>query len=66
MFPLKVDPGWYDDQWYGGRPRKQRKVLSASLGRFAVLGLLLAGSGVVLSHVNDQRDASGYQDWEQE
>jgi hypothetical protein len=66
MFPLKVDPGWYGDHWYSARPRKQRKVLSASLGRFAVLGLLLAGSGVVLSHVNDQSDTSGYQDWEQE
>jgi hypothetical protein len=66
MFPLKVDPGWYGDHWYSARPRKQRKVLSSSLGRFAVLGLLLAGSGVVLSHVNDQSDASGYQDWEQE
>ena len=49
MFPLKVDPGWYGDHWYSARPRKQRKVLSASLGRFAVLVLLLAGSGAVLS-----------------
>ena len=67
MFPFEVDPGWYGNYWYSDRPRpQQRRAFSGNVARFAVLVLLLAGSGVVLSHVHDKANASVYQDWEEE
>jgi hypothetical protein len=66
MFPLDVDPGWYAEYWYGERPAAKRRAFSGSLARFAVLVVLLAGGGMVLSQLHAHGDASGYQDWEQE
>ena len=55
MFPFEVDPGWYGDHWYSDRPRHSNAEPSPpAWRRFAVLVLLLAGSGVVLSHVHDR------------
>ena len=48
MFPFEVDPGWHENYWYSDRPRpQQRRAFSGNVARFAVLVLLLAGSGVV-------------------
>jgi hypothetical protein len=66
MFPLVVNPGWYDAYWFSDRPQPERRSLSGSLARFAVLVVLLAGSGLVLEHFHDQHAAGGYQDWEVE
>jgi hypothetical protein len=68
MFPneFEVDPGWYDAYWYSDRPRPKRRTFAGSLARFAVLAVLLAGSGVALSYFEARSDASGAHDWEQE
>jgi hypothetical protein len=66
MFPVEVDPAWYDKYWYSNRPRRQRRYLSGAMARFAVLVVLLAGSGVALSYFEAQSSAVGGQDWERE
>jgi hypothetical protein len=66
MFPLLVDPSWYENHWYGDRTPPRRRAVSRGLARFALLVVLLAGGGAVLSSVHVQRDAPGYQDWEME
>jgi hypothetical protein len=66
MFPFEVDPKWYENYWYSERPRPKRRTAARSLARLGVLVVLLAGSGVVLSHYHVHGPADGYQDWEQE
>jgi hypothetical protein len=66
MFPLLVDPGWYESYWYGDRPPPRRRSVSPGLARLALLVVLLAGSGLVMASVHVQHDAPGYQDWEME
>ena len=45
MFPLQVDPKWYENYWYSNRPRPRRRSFGGSLARFAMLvGLLAIGS----------------------
>lgn len=67
MTPFEVAPGWYDSYWYSERPRPRRRSFSGSVARFAVLVVLLTGSGFVLSNFHVQRDVGGgLQDWEQE
>ncbi len=66
MFPLQVDPGWYEKYWLSDRPQPKRRSFSANLARFAVVVALIAGFGAVLNHHHADRGASGYQDWEQE
>jgi len=64
MFPLQVDPRWYEIYWYTDRPRPKRRAFSSSLARLAVLVALLSGSGAVLSHFHAQSSASTHQDRE--
>jgi hypothetical protein len=66
MFPVQVDPGWYDKYWLSEVPKPKRRPFGRHLARFAVLAALLAGGGVVLSEFHADHDGSGYQDWEQE
>jgi hypothetical protein len=68
MFPFEyeVDPGWYDAYWFNDRRRLKHRPFAGSLARFAVLAVLLAGSGVALSYFEARNDASGAHDWEQE
>ena len=66
MFPFKVDLDWYDNYWLSDPPPAKHSAVSRALARLAVLVVLVAGSGVVLSHYHDQPDGSGYQSWEQE
>jgi len=67
MAPFKIDHGWFDAYWYSDRPRPRRRSVPNSLARFAVVVVLLAGSGFALSHLQGHRDiSSGLQDWEQE
>ncbi len=47
--PFNVDPKWYENYWYSGRPRPKRRTLRRSLARFGALVALLAGSSVLLS-----------------
>jgi hypothetical protein len=66
MFPLEVDPGWYGKYWLSERPQPQRRPFARHLARFAVVVVLLAGGGAVLSHFHSDHNGNGYQDWEQE
>jgi hypothetical protein len=66
MFQFEAIPGWYESHWHGDPPRSQRSAFTVSLAGFALLVLLLAGSGMVLSHVHGDGNESGYQDWEEE
>jgi hypothetical protein len=66
MLPFEVDPGWYEKYWYSEQPEPKRRAFPDSLAPLAVLAVLLAGGGVVLTHVHDSGNASAYQDWEQE
>jgi hypothetical protein len=66
MFPIKVDPRWYDTYWNSDRPQLKRRPLAGSVVRFAVLVGLLAGSGAALSYLQYHRAAGSAQDWEQE
>jgi hypothetical protein len=66
MFPIDVDPGWYDKYWLSDPPKPKRRPFDRPLARFAVVAALLAGGGVVLSEFHVDHDGSGYQDWEQE
>jgi len=64
MFPFGVDPRWYEIYWYTDRPRPNRRSLSGSLARFAVLAVLLTGSGFVLGHFHAHGNAISDQDRE--
>lgn len=64
MFPLQVDPHWYEDYWYGDRTPPRRRTAFRGLARFTLLVVLLAGGSAVLGSVHVQHDAPGYQDWE--
>jgi hypothetical protein len=66
MFPVKVDPGWYDAYWNSDRPQPKRKSLAGGLVRFAVLVGLLASSGVALGWFELHGNAGRPQSWEQE
>ena len=66
MFPLNVDPGWYEKYWLSERPQPKRRSIARHLARVAVVIVLLAGGGAVLSHFHAHHDGGGYQDWEQE
>jgi hypothetical protein len=66
MNPFEIDPGWYDRYWYSDRPQPKRRSFSGSAVRFAVLVLLLGGSGLALSNYHVQSGTPQYQDWEQE
>jgi hypothetical protein len=66
MFPLQVDPKWYENYWYSDRPRPRRRSFGGSVARFAMLVGLLAGGGLVLSHLHHQNNMDGYAPWEQE
>ena len=50
MLPLppQLNPNWYEDYWYGERPRRKRRVLRRSWTRFGVLFALLAGGSLLL------------------
>ncbi len=52
--------------WYSDRLRPKRGSQRGALARFAVLVVLLAGSGVALSYFEARSGAGGVQDWEQE
>ncbi len=66
MFPVQVDPGWYDKYWLSDPPKPKQRPLGRHVARLAVVAALLAGGGVVLSEFHAGHDGSGYQDWEQE
>jgi hypothetical protein len=66
MFPFDVSPGWYATYWDNDPARPKRRSVGDSLARFAVLAVLLAGSGLALSHFHTQSDPIGTHDWEQE
>ena len=66
MFPVEVDPGWYERYWLSERPQSRKRPVAGHLARFAVVVVLLAGGGAVLSHFHANHAGSGYQDWEQE
>ena len=57
--PIEIAPGWYQAYWYGERPRPKRRRLGHGLARFAVLAVLLAGSGMALSHFHARTDTTG-------
>jgi hypothetical protein len=59
MLPFEINPGWYDTYWYSDRPRPKHRSFPGSVARFAMLVMLLAGSGVALSHLHGRSDASG-------
>jgi len=67
MFPLQVDPRWYEKYWLTDRPPRKRASLARGLTRVAVVVALFALGGAVLNHfAASHGDWSGYQDWEQE
>ena len=67
MFPLNVDPGWYEKYWLTDRPPRKRVAVARRLARVAVVVALFAFGGAVLNHfVAGHDDWSGYQDWEHE
>ncbi len=66
MVPFAVDPGWYENYWLRDQPRPQPRLLNRRLGRFAVLVVLLTGSGFVLSQYHAHNRMTGLQNWEQE
>ena len=47
--PFNVDPEWYENYWFGARPRPKRRTFGRSMMRFTVLVALVAGGGVLLS-----------------
>ncbi len=50
MFAIKVDPNWYDDYWFGDRPRARRRSISQTMGLLAAIALLLVGGGLELDY----------------
>jgi hypothetical protein len=66
MFPLQVDPAWYEKFWLSERPQPKQRPFARNLARFAVVVALLAGGGAVWSHFHADTNGGGYQDWEQE
>lgn len=67
MFPLQVDPGWYEKYWLTDRPPRKRASLARGLTRVAVVVAVFTLGGAVLHHyAAGHYDWSGYQDWEQE
>ena len=55
MFPLEVDPGWYEKYWLSEQPRPKRRPFARHLARFAVVVVLLAGTNNVSDPGNPQR-----------
>jgi hypothetical protein len=66
MWPIQVDPSWYERFWLTDSPRPRRRPLGRHVARLAVAVALLAGGSAVLSYLDAHHDASGFQDWEQE
>jgi hypothetical protein len=66
MFPIKVDPRWYDTYWNSDRPQPKRRPLAGSVVRFALLIGMLAGGGAALSYLQSHSVAGSAHDWEQE
>jgi hypothetical protein len=46
MFPLEVDPGWYDKYWLNDRPGPKRRPFSMSVTWFAAISGAFRGWGV--------------------
>jgi hypothetical protein len=61
MLLIEFNPGWYEAYWYNDRPRPKRRSFPGSLARFMALVMLLAGSGVALSHFHGRSDAGNAQ-----
>jgi hypothetical protein len=66
MFPVNVDPGWYEKYWLSERPKPRPRSGYRLLKRVAVVVVLLAGGGAVLSHLHAHHGGDAYPDWEQE
>jgi hypothetical protein len=66
MGPFEVDPSWYEKYWLSERPSPQHRSFGRHMARFAVMVVLLAGGGLVLSEFHAGHGGHGYQDWEQE
>jgi hypothetical protein len=43
MLPFLVDKSWFENYWYGDRPRSKRRPLAMGLTRFAVCVVLVLG-----------------------
>jgi hypothetical protein len=48
MFPIKVDPKWYDNYWLSDQPRSKRRAFSKMAALLAAMVILLAGGGLKL------------------
>jgi hypothetical protein len=66
MFPFYVDPRWYDKYWLTEQPYRNRPPRRANMARLVVVVVLLAGSGLILKHLDDLGAANGNQSWEEE
>ena len=50
MFAIRIDPNWYDDYWFGDRPRGRRRSMSEKMALLAAIVMLLAGGGLELDY----------------
>ena len=66
MWPLQVDPSWYDRYWLTDSPPARRRPLARQVALLAVAVAVLSGGGAALRYLDSHHDASGYQSWEQE
>jgi hypothetical protein len=51
MFPFLVDRSWFENFWYGERPRAKRRPFTRRLARFAVCVVLVVGGAVAVGQL---------------
>ena len=66
MFPLAIDPDWYEGYWLTDRPHPARRSFARGIAGIALLIGFLVGGNVLFSSLHNGQQASTYQDWEQE
>lgn len=51
MFPFLVDKSWFENYWYGDRPRSRRRPFVLGFTRFAICVVLVLGGALAVGQL---------------